>query len=446
MTGKSEDILLNLRPGSRSTERTEGAAQRRGLIVGVQGAAATARNIGFAHADLHPVVKAPSSEFVRYDGESHLMTFGVTGSGKTAGPVISNALDHPGSLISLECKGDVYAATAGARRRMGQEVAVLDLSGKMPVTDSFNPFDGLAKLGGDRSITARSGAAAIVPREGGREPFWRNWDENMLTACIAYVMTRVPPERCNFAEIFDMLNNDDVVYNLAVLLDNNVGKLDRSTYAAFSGFLQLSERETRPSVLGSTQQHLMLWESDFIRKITSHTSFDLDGLIAGKPVSLYIIVPPLRLAAYAPLLRLWLTSLLTALMTRERRPKERTLMLCDELGALGKVDAFVTASTLLRSSGLQLWSFWQNPAQLEIYGHDAKTLVDNAGVLQFLGAKNYRMASEFAALIGGISPDQIMNMSGDEQLVMMDGRAPDILKRLRYFEHSDLMKLALAGR
>ena len=47
-------------------------------------------------------------------------------------------------------------------------------------------------------------------------------------------------------------------------------------------------------------------------------------------------------------------------MTRRERPKHRTLMLCDELGTRGYMQAFVTASTLLRSSGLQLWSVWPN--------------------------------------------------------------------------------------
>ena len=54
------------------------------------------------------------------------MTKTVT-TGKTAGPVITNALKHPGQLIVLDIKGEVYAATAQARRDMGQEVHVLDL-------------------------------------------------------------------------------------------------------------------------------------------------------------------------------------------------------------------------------------------------------------------------------------------------------------------------------
>src|SRR6202035_5682203 len=107
-------------------------------------------------------------------------------------------------------------------------------------------------------------------------------------------------------------------------------------------------------------------------------------------MSLYLIVPPFKLNAYRPLLRLWLTGLILLLTQRKQRPQERTLMLCDEVGNLGKIDALLTAATLLRSWGLTLWTFWQNAAQLSSYGPQANTLVDNAGVVQAFGARNHR--------------------------------------------------------
>jgi type IV secretion system protein VirD4 len=98
------------------------------------------------------------------------------------------------------------------------------------------------------------------------------------------------------------------------------------------------------------------------------------------------------------------------------------------------MDAFVMASTLMRGWGLTLWSFWQNPSQLEIYGHQARTLVDNAGVLQLFGARNRRMAQEFAGLVGGVDADAIMAMPRDAQLLMIEGEPPCVSRRPRYFE------------
>jgi type IV secretory pathway TraG/TraD family ATPase VirD4 len=81
-------------------------------------------------------------------------------------------------------------------------------------------------------------------------------------------------------------------------------------------------------------------------------------------MSLYIIivVPPFRLNAYRPLLLLCLSGLILLLTQRRHPPEERTLMLCDEIGNLGRIEAPLTAATLLRPWGLTLWSFWQNAA------------------------------------------------------------------------------------
>ena len=85
-------------------------------------------------------------------------------------------------------------------------------------------------------------------------------------------------------------------------------------------------------------------------------------------MSLYIIVPPARLTVYRQLLRMWLSGLMVALTQRKAAPASRTLMLCDEIGNVGKMDAFLMGATLMASWGLTFWSFWQNPDQLKIYG------------------------------------------------------------------------------
>jgi type IV secretion system protein VirD4 len=237
--------------------------------------------------------------------------------------------------------------------------------------------------------------------------------------------------------VFDLFNKDDTVYTITKLLDDKELNLHRCARAAFAGLLQLPERETMPSVIGSTQAVLRLWDSDLIRRVTGSTSFDIDALIHDSdrhPMTIYVIVPAYRAEAYRPLLRLWFGGLLMALMQRVELPERRMLLLSDETASFGKVDAFLTAATQARAFGVQLWTHWQNASQLEVYGKDgAHTLVDNAGVLQFLGAANRRAAQEFVSLVGGIDADEIMAMGSREQLVLVDG-TPQRLRRLRYFE------------
>lgn len=409
----------------------------KGVILGRQ-SCTPSRQIGFVNG-----ARVPRSEdgLVRYAGDGHLMTFGATGASKTTGPAICNALTHPGQLVSMECSGKIFDVTAGPRRKMGQQIHALDLRKDKPGAGALNPVDLAKRSTKETSVLARTLAAAAVSRSLRGEPFWDNWGETALTGGIAAQLDTRPPEEHTFAAVFDLFNGHDVDHGIAVLLDTQK-QLGRVAYSCLAGYLQLPDRETRPSVLASTQQHLRLWESDLVRGLTSHTSFDIDAFLEGEPMSLYIIVPPFRLKAYAPLLRLWLSTLMSALMTRCTPPRHRTLMLCDELGALGAFDEFVTASTLMRSSGLQLWTFWQNPAQLEVYGADARTLVDNVGVLQFLGARNHRVATELAALVGGVDADTIMAMESDECMALIESVGLQRIRKVRYFEHSELSALA----
>jgi type IV secretion system protein VirD4 len=134
-------------------------------------------------------------------------------------------------------------------------------------------------------------------------------------------------------------------------------------------------------------------------------------------------------------LRVWLSSLILAMTQRKELPEERTLMLCDEAGNLGKLDALFTAATLLRSWGLTLWTLWQNVAQMQAYGAQAHTLVDNAGVIQVFGARNLRMAQDLANIIGGVSAEQIMSLGPEEQFLLIEGKLTRC-KQARYYSDS----------
>jgi type IV secretion system protein VirD4 len=397
------------------------------LILGRRGRAAS-RAIGFADRKSAAI----PGELISYSGEGHLMTFSPTGGGKTSGPVICNALTHRGQLIVIDIKGEIYAKTADARRAMGQEVHVLDLrDGGMP--GSLNPIDLVLLTGTDYAAMARSLAAEIIERGADeKDRFWNDWAQTMLTGGIAHLLADCPPEERRLSYLFDLFGGDETDYQLASMLDKNGKTMNRAARAAFTGYLQLPDQNTRPSVLGTTQTHLRLFDSDLVRRVTDTSSIDVARLVAGEPMSLYIIVPPMRLTAFGPLLRAWLTVLILAITQRTEAPKEKTLLLCDEARNIGRIDALLTATTLMRSWGLTLWSFWQNTAQLQIYGSQASTLIDNAGVIQVFGAKNMRMAQDFVNIVGGLTADQVLSMPKDEQILLIDGKCT-LCKQARYY-------------
>jgi type IV secretion system protein VirD4 len=368
----------------------------------------------------------PPGTLITYAGDGHLMTVAPTGTGKTTGPVITNALTHPGQLIVIDIKGEVYAATHRARRKLGR-LHVLDLRDDYQGEDSLNPID-LAELGGrDEDVIAQTLATDLVERWD-RDPFWTDWATTLLTGGILYSMDRSR----DLSSVYNLFHSDDVRLALAKILDEKPD-LSRVAYSAFAALINMTD-VTFSGVLATTPQQIRLFGSRLAKRNTSRTTIDLAALVAGEPMTLYIIVPPHRLPAYRPMLRVWLSGLIMAFTQRKKMPAHRTLMLCDEIGNLGYLDAFVTAATLLRGWGVTLWTFWQNFAQLDLYGRDARTLVDNAGVIQLFGARNYRAAREFVDLVGGVSAEEIMQLPPNEQILLIEGGNPVRAKSVRYIE------------
>jgi len=376
-------------------------------------------------------VEAEKGGPITYSGDGHLMTFAATGTGKTSGPVICNALRHPGQLIVIDMKGEIHAKTAEARRAMGQEIHVLDLRDD-PLPGSLNPLDLLVHSGTDPAAIARNMAADLIERAvEDNSRFWNDSAETQITGGITWLLTDQPPEERRLSALYDLFTRDDADFNMAKLLDAKEAVTNRTARASFCTYLQNAEI-TRSGILSTTMTHIRLFDSDMVRRLTDTSSMDIGALIAGEPMSIYIIVPPPRLIAYRPLLRLWLSGLILAFTQRATPPRERTLMLCDEIGNLGRIDAFLIASTLLRSFGLTLWSFWQNLGQLQTYGTQANTLVDNAGIVQVFGMRNLRAAQEIAGILGGVSGEELLNLPPDEQILLMEGKLMRC-KQVRYY-------------
>ena len=86
--------------------------------------------------------KGRSPALLRAPLEAHLITIAPSGTGKGVSAIIPALLDHPGSAVIIDPKGENYAVTAARRRAMGQEVVALD------------PFGELARLGVPAALAA----------------------------------------------------------------------------------------------------------------------------------------------------------------------------------------------------------------------------------------------------------------------------------------------------
>lgn len=370
---------------------------------------------------------------IHYDGP-HLLTCAPTGSGKGRCCAIPTLLDYPGQVVTIDVKGELYGCTHRRRREMGHHVVKLDPFRVIDkTTDGFNPLEMFQLPTTDFDTDSQMVASMLSEgNKFGRDPFWDTTASGLHSAVINYLVTLLPREKQNFNEMRRLLCCDDVVYKIAVLLDT-VGKQMRElAYQEFTSFLQLAERETRPSVLATAQSYIKTFNSERVAEMLESSSFSLQDFADGKPLSIYIIIPPERLESHRPLLRIILASLFAAVFSRRRIPNPRTLFLIDEAGNLGSFPVMKAAMTLCRGFGVRCWTFWQDLQQIQdCYPTSWKTMINNAGALQLFGLSTRLMAKEWSDVLG-CSEEKLRNLRPDEQYLLLQGRGEVISRRLDY--------------
>lgn len=223
-------------------------------------------------------------------------------------------------------------------------------------------------------------------------------------------------------------------YSLAVKMDTQGKVMPRMAYEEFCAFMQMPERETRPSVLATATSYLKPFMSAQVAKNLEKSSFDLNDVREGKPLTIYLVIPPDKLNSHAGLLRLWVGTLFEAIISRTEIPTLKTLFILDEAAQLGNFKLLETMITLCRGYGAACWSFWQDLFQLKTNFTNWPTLLNNCHTWQFFGISKYQVAKELAEVIG-VPASALMGMSPDEQTIVSDGEmTPCFCRKMDYLK------------
>ena len=174
-------------------------------------------------------------------------------------------------------------------------------------------------------------------------------------------------------------------------------------------------------------------------------AFDLEVLRRGDDVSVYIAFPPLRIRSHSMLFRVMVEGIMSVILSRQEQPERRTLFILDEIAQLGHLDLLVTAMTLLRGYGVQVWSFWQDISQLTgIYPKDWRTLMNNCKVVQLFGRGMGGMSSELASALD-VSHHALLGLAPENLLAWVDSPNAQTLKRPVCYADEDLKNLCDDG-
>ena len=364
------------------------------------------------------------------DGDGHVLTLAPSGPARTRACILPNLLHYPGQVVVVDPGGEAYAVTSRARREMGHTVVRLDPFGVIDgESDALNPLELALELDEAQAESTFQDIADLLPVRCSRgHDALANAAFGLLAGVMGYVAS--VPEKQQFADIYSTFHSDDVVYNLAVVLDTIGKQIPKSSYGDIASFLQKEDAE-RSRILTAVTSNLKCMASQEVQKTLARSSVPLADVAGGKPVSFYLVCPPEKLRLHAPLLCVWVGTLLHCAMRRRARSAPPTLFLLDECAQLGTFPLLETALTSCAGSGLRIWTFWHDLCQLRgLYPASWPTMLGGCGAVQLFGTSDHAASSEAAAAFG-IEPGDVRSLAADEQIVCRDGGA-DRTRRLDY--------------
>lgn len=396
--------------------------------------------VGFGFGDPELTPATGWLDPVLLEGEGHVITIAPTGTGKGRSCIIPALLRHVGPVIVIDPKGENVAVTARRRREMGHQVVVLDPIG---ITDeepgALNPLDLIDAGAADAVDIAASYAVALLDDSGDpRNTYWYQRAQSLLSGLMLHTCTNEDPTERNLAATRRLLAGlRSQPPGASLEMNSTNAELLESPHpeARLAGqSLNNAAAETIGSILSMTQDGIDFLRGPLIEAAISRTSFDLDAITRGDPLSIYIVLPPHMMESHGRLLRLWVMALMGLITRRRGKPDQSTLFIVDEAAQLGTLPQLRQAVTLLRGYGLQCWSLWQDVSQLRLlYPRDWETMVNNCRVIQCFGALNLMAAEAMARLTGYGSPEAVLDLHETEMLLQIAGeparraRKPDYL-------------------
>jgi type IV secretion system protein VirD4 len=368
-----------------------------------------------------------------YTGDGSLLTIGSTGSGKGRGALIPALLSYPGPVIAIDVKAELFPVTARRRRELGQDVISLDPCGLTPGCGGLNPLDLLTLPGANNETDAQMLAEMLAAgHHSSYDPFWHHTATSLIAGLIAHIATTYPPDKRHLGYLRAWLYHPHMDDALAQAMKADQVK---SYFAIdqFAAYLAAPAERTRPCIRATACSFVNALCSDPVEAAMNASTFRLMDVYEGKPLTIYIIIPPDKLEALRSLLCLWVGTLLVTVSRRPQIPRQRTLFLLDECGQLGAdFTALRQAITLLRGSGLQVWSFWQDLSQLRrLYPDDWQTIISNCGVLQLFGIHNHLTARDWGELLGK-PPAELLRLAPEQALVSLPGQGAGTYRRPDY--------------
>jgi type IV secretion system protein VirD4 len=408
------------------------------------------QNIFFKNiAESRSVSRHHFGNAVSFSESSHLISIARTGSGKGVSSIIPTLLSYDGPAIVIDPKGENFFVTSRFRRdNLGQKVFAIDPFGlldKYPQYSNSQKRSGLNVFGplmkadkgqkkGDSTTLARM-MTGIDPNTQ-KDPYWQNSAESLLTGIIQLV-ANLKNSRKSLGEVVELILRPDLEDFLDYALNHqSATDIDELARRSIQTFLKNADSQ-RQIIRSMCQSNIELFDSPEILHCLSADDIDLEMIRRGKDFTIYIIMPPNKLASHSRVFSMIIIAMLNIITERSEIPQKRTLFMLDECARFGTLDELRKAVTLLRGFGLQVWMFFQDLSQLTHLYSDSASLLNNCGVVQIFGLGRQMDAHPIESMLG-IPVDDLLSMDKTQQVVSFAGSAPKTLRKLNYLHDQTL--------
>jgi type IV secretion system protein VirD4 len=349
--------------------------------------------------------------FLALPGQLSVMLSAPTRSGKGVGVVIPNLLNWPDSVVVLDIKGENYDVTAGYRAAHGQAVYAFSPFDEGARSHRWNPLSTVRTSPLRRVGDLLAIGQVFFPNDGGgtsSEAFFNDQARNLFLGIGLYLLETPDLPRT----IGEMLRQSsgkgqpmkDHFTALIRQRQEDGRPLSDECVDALQRLLSNSEN-TLSSVVATFNAPLVIFADAIVDSATSADDFQLEDL-RRRRMSVYVRVPPSRLANARPLLNLFFSQLVS-LNTRTLPRQDPNLTLqClivnDEFTAMGRVGVISTAVAFLAGYNLRLLTVVQAMSQLDaVYGEkEARSFATNHGLQILYAPREQRDADEYSAMLG----------------------------------------------
>lgn len=397
-------------------------------------------------------------------GYQHALLFAPTGSGKGVGFVIPNLLFWDQSCLVHDIKLENFDITSGYRaNKLKQKVFLWAPADPDGHTHCYNPIDWVSNKPGQMVDDVQKIANLVLPEK----EFWNNEARSLFVGVVLYLIA-VPEKIKSFGEVVRTMRSDDVVYNLAVVLDT-IGKyIHPVAYMNIAAFLQKADKE-RSGVISTLNSGLELWANPLIDTATATSDFNIQNFKREK-VTVYVGLTPDNIKRLEVLMQIFYQQACEFLSRKIPNPKDEpygVLFMLDEFPTLGKMEVIRSAIAFLRGYNVRLMLIIQDTQQL-------KGIYEEAGMNSFLSnstfritfaANNIETANLISQLCGNktveqasqsrpkfldfnpasrsenvsevqralLLPQEVIMLPKDEQIVLIESFPPIKSKKIKYY-------------